>query len=347
MKINRRRRWRIIRSFSTGWIAGLVFLSIVRSSGTVEQGSAEFGLHVAIALSILLGFIFGGFAGFAQIVMEERAYRRIPLHRLLTLRVLFAVVSLGALVLVSYELVTRFFGVTVGLGEFIVEPGSFAIYFYVLSVDFFLVLLRQVNLMLGDGNLWRLLRGRFYEPREEERIFMFLDLESSTKHAEDLGHVTYSQLVQDCFDDLGVVGDFGAEVYQYVGDGVVLTWPLAEGLRDQNCLRAFKGFKERLESRSHYYTRRYGRAPRFSAGINAGAVTVTEVGRHKREIAYHGDTVNTAARVQGKCRTFGRDLLVTGDLRDLLSHSSIEHHELGEISLRGKGNPVALVAVDL
>ena len=242
---------------------------------------------------------------------------------------------------------TRFSGVTIGFGEFLVEPGSFALYLYILSVDFFLVLLRQINLMIGDGNLWRLLRGRFYEPREEERIFMFLDLKSSTKHAEDLGHVTYSRLVQDCFDDLGVVSDFGAEVYQYVGDGVVLTWPLAGGLHDQNCLHAFRGFQDRLESRRDYYTRRYGRAPSFTAAINAGVVTVTEVGRHKREIAYHGDTINTAARVQGKCKTFGRDLLVTSGLWNLLGDSSFGHEELGEISLRGKEEPVGIVAVDV
>jgi adenylate cyclase len=347
MNINRQRRWRIIRTFAMGWIGGFVFLAIVRGSGTVEQGSAQFNLPVALVWSVVLGVIFGGFAGVAQIVMEERAYRRIPLRRLLAFRVLFAVVSLGVLLLVSYVGMTRLFGVTIGLGEFLVEPGSFAVYFYILSVDFFLVLLRQVNLMFGEGNLWRLLRGRFYEPREEERVFMFLDLESSTAHAEELGHVTYSRLVQDCFDDLGIVSDFGAEVYQYVGDGVVLTWPLAHGMRNQNCLRAFEGFKDRLESRNDYYTRRYGRTPRFTAGINGGAVTVTEVGRYKREIAYHGDTINTAARVQGQCKTFGRDLLMTEDLRDQLQDSGIAFQELGEIPLRGKEEPLALVAVEI
>jgi adenylate cyclase len=76
-------------------------------------------------------------------------------------------------------------------------------------------------------------------------------------------------------------------------------------------------------------------------------VTVTEVGRHKREIAYHGDTINTAARVQGKCKTFGRDLLVTSDLWNLLGDASVGHEALGEISLRGKEDPVGIVAVDV
>ena len=74
---------------------------------------------------------------------------------------------------------------------------------------------------------------------------------------------------------------------------------------------------------------------------------MTEVGRHKREIAYHGDTINTAARVQGQCKTFGRNLLLTSGLWNQLEDSSVAHKELGEISLRGKEEPVGIVAVDV
>ena len=94
MSINRKRRWRIIRSFGIGWTGALMFLSIVRGSGTIEQGSIELGLPYALAMSLVLGSIFGGLAGVAQVLLEERAYKRMPLHRLLTLRSMFAVVSL-------------------------------------------------------------------------------------------------------------------------------------------------------------------------------------------------------------------------------------------------------------
>ncbi|WP_219011061.1 hypothetical protein [Aquimarina litoralis] len=47
---------------------------------------------------------------------------------------------------------------------------------------------------------------------------MFLDLNSSTSIAEKIGHMKYSQLIQDCFDQLDMTEDFGAEIYQYVGD---------------------------------------------------------------------------------------------------------------------------------
>jgi adenylate cyclase len=345
MSINRTRRWRILRTFVLGWVAAFTFLTIVRGSGTIEEGSANFGTLPALIMAVVLGCVFGAAAGLVQIGMEERMYRRLSLRRLLLLRTLFAAVSLVSLVLFSYVLVTSFLGVSVDLVTFLVEPGSFAIYFYILSADLVLVLLRQVNLFLGEGNLWRLLAGRFYTPREEDRIFMFLDLESSTTHAEALGHVQYSSLIQDCFDDLGVVADFEAAVYQYVGDGAVLTWSRDAGLARENCIRAFTGFRHRLEGRAGYYENRYGVRPRFTAGVNMGPVVVTEVGRHKKEIAYHGDTINTAARIQGQCKPCHRDLLISGELRDALGGDEAGYLPLGEIALRGKGEPTPVFAV--
>ena len=118
---------------------------------------------------------------------------------------------------------------------------------------------------------------------------MFLDLRSSTTIAEKLGHEKYSRLMQDCFNDLGVVIENDAEIYQYVGDEAVLTWSMEGGLKDQNCIRAFFTFKERLERKSEYYQSTYGVQPEFKAGVNGGSVIVTEVGKYKKEIAYYGD----------------------------------------------------------
>lgn len=339
------RRSKIVQGFCVGWMLGLVLLAIVRGSGTIEQGSAKLEFWPSIAISVLLGLIFGAFAGFAQIWIEERAYRRISLLRLLCLRMLFALVSLTVLVLAGYAVVTMGFGISVDLRTFVIEPGSAAIYFYVLSVDLFLVLLRQVNLQMGEGNLWRLVTGRFYTPREEERIFMFLDLESSTTMAETLGHIRYSMMIQDCFDDLGVVAEHDAQIYQYAGDGVVLTWYTGRGLANNNCIRAYFCFLRRLASRHSYYKEKYQTQPRFTAGVHAGPVVVTEVGRHKREIAYHGDVLNTAARIQGKCKDFNRDLLITDSLRRLLGSGEYTYEAIGELALRGKHEPVSIVSV--
>jgi len=249
--------------------------------------------------------------------------------------------------LLSYFMVTQFFGEAKGFLAFAFEPGSGPIYFYIVTVDVLMLIVRQVNLMLGENNLSKLLRGKFYSPREEERIFMFLDLQSSTKHAENLGHIKYSKMIQDCFNDLGVVVENEAEIYQYVGDEVILTWQLKAGLRNQNCLNAFFNFKNQLHRKQEYYQRNYKCLPFFKAGLHAGIVTVTEVGKYKKEIAYHGDTINTAARIQGKCNDFNQDFLISQQLKNILGNTNYNYKELGTIPLQGKDNEVPICAVSV
>ena len=45
----------------------------------------------------------------------------------------------------------------------------------------------QVNKKFGQGELWAVMTGRYFKPKVEKRIFMFLDLRSSTSYAEKLG----------------------------------------------------------------------------------------------------------------------------------------------------------------
>ncbi len=345
MILKNRQDWKIIRDYSIGWTVAFVFLSIVRGVGTIEMGSVQFEFHTSILVSLIFGIFFGSISGYVRIVTEERAYRRMSIQRLLALRFGFAVVFLTVLILVSYVMCRLFFGVTIGLMEFAFEPGSLAIYFYILSVDVFMVMLRQVNLMLGDNNLLKLLKGEFYTPREEERIFMFLDLQSSTQLAEKLGHIRYSMLIQDCFNDLGVVTENEADIYQYVGDEVILTWKLRQGLKNQNCLDAYFNFRRKLTEKQRYYLQKYNCAPFFKAGMNSGVVTVTEVGKYKKEIAYHGDTINTAARIQDKCNEFNQELLISKCLRDQLNGNRYRFDQLGGVVLRGKEKEVPMYAV--
>lgn len=72
---------------------------------------------------------------------------------------------------------------------------------------------------------------------------MFLALKSSATIAETLGHHKYSQLIQDCFYDINdVVPKYDAEIYQYLVDEVVLSWPHKKGLANKNCVALFFNF---------------------------------------------------------------------------------------------------------
>jgi adenylate cyclase len=321
-------------------------LTIIRSVGATEDGAIDIEFPNSLLFIFTIAPIFGAISGYAQILTVERLYKRTSARKLLIFRLSLSLLFLTILILTSYLIVPPLLNIDISLKDFIFDKGSFPIYFYILSIDIFMAAIWQVNMMLGGSNLWKMLQGKFYEPREENRIFMFLDLKDSTQHAERLGHIKYSRLIQDCFNDLGVVIENEAEIYQYVGDEVILTWKLQNGLRNLNCLNAFYSFKNALLTKQAYYFETYDCLPVFKAGLNSGIVTVTEVGKYKKEIAFHGDTINTAARIQGKCNEFDREFLVSKNLRTKLEDDSVIFELLGKIPLKGKTKEVEIFAIE-
>jgi adenylate cyclase len=126
---------------------------------------------------------------------------------------------------------------------------------------------------------------------------------------------------------------------------VILTWKLNDGLRNENCLNAFYNFKQQLANKQHYYHNKYQCKPFFKAGVNTGLVTATEIGKYKKEIVYHGDTMNTTARIQSKCNEFNRELLISEQLKIQLESCRFKFENLGSIALRGKERDVLIYAV--
>jgi adenylate cyclase len=176
----------------------------------------------------------------------------------------------------------------------------------------------------------------------------FLDLKSSTTIAEQLGHIRYSELIQDCFRDItDVVVRNNAQIYQYVGDEAVLSWDLKTGGEMARCIKMFYDYDNVLQSRAEYYRERYGLIPEFKAGVNAGLVTAAEIGEIKKELAYHGDVLNTAARIQARCNDVGHRLLISKSVFELVQSDTFAFSPIGDLELRGKSESVPVFAVDV
>jgi adenylate cyclase len=216
-------------------------------------------------------------------------------------------------------------------------------YFIAAGINGFL----QMNRKLGPGILRNWMLGKYHEPKEEERIFMFLDLKNSTPLAEKLGNIRFSRLVRDFFHDLTYpVLQTGGEVSHYIGDEAVLSWRPSKGIEKANCVQCFTLMSEAIRARSTYYMREYGIVPEFKAGIHIGQVVATEVGDIKSEVVFHGDVLNTTARITGLCASIGSDLLVSGDLmRRLVLPDGIEMHSIGPQLLKGKEHEVEVFAL--
>src|SRR4029079_16311673 len=171
------------------------------------------------------------------------------------------------------------------LWVYLVSPTQLILVIYTLAIYSLLVFLLQVNSLLGEGVLWKFIRGKYHKPREEERIFMFLDMKSSTTAAEHLGHIRFYTLMNDLFHEISQpVLKTKAEIYQYVGDEVVLTWEMKDGLENSNCLKLFFLFREILLQKSDDYWRDFGFRPQFKAAVHLGKVITAQIGDLKREI---------------------------------------------------------------
>jgi adenylate cyclase len=224
-----------------------------------------------------------------------------------------------------------------------------ALYIYGVFISLLINFLKETNKKFGPGVLLKLFSGRYYDPQVEKRIFMFIDLKSSTAIAERLGNLKYSMMIQDCFHDVtAVVTKYKAEIYQYVGDGIILTWEMEKGTENHNCYRFFFEFRNKLEELSPYYSSKYGLVPEFKSGMNCGSVTVTEVGEVKKEIAYHGDVINTASRIQEQCNVFSKPMLISSELNRIMPRDkNFRTEPIGEIMLKGKLKPVSIYSLEL
>lgn len=221
---------------------------------------------------------------------------------------------------------------------------SIAYYGLVVIIALFVV---QVSEKFGQGVMIDFIIGKYHQPKQAKRIFMFMDLKSSTAYAERLGHIRYSQLIQECFYDLtDVVARYNARIYQYVGDEVVLTWEIEHGLHNANCLCTYFAYDEKIRNNHQRYEKQFGLIPEFKASLHLGEVTVAEVGELKKELAYHGDVIITASRIQEKCNAYNAKMLVSEQLKNAVGPSDLFQFDgVGNILLKGKRKSVSLYKV--
>ncbi|MEL7003528.1 MAG: adenylate/guanylate cyclase domain-containing protein [Bacteroidota bacterium] len=220
----------------------------------------------------------------------------------------------------------------------------------VVQISFQLILCllyAAISENLGYHVLLNFFTGRYHHPKKEQRIFMFLDMKSSTTIAEQLGHDRYFNLLHDYYEIMSdpIINTLG-EVYQYIGDEVVITWDSDKGLANNNCIKCFEKIKYSLKHHAQLFEKKFGLVPDFKAGMHLGEVTTGEIGALKKEVIYTGDVLNTTARVQGLCKEYQTDLIITEELLGELAHANEWKHQfIGELSLRGKSQSMKLHSV--
>ncbi|MGB4846972.1 MAG: adenylate/guanylate cyclase domain-containing protein [Saprospiraceae bacterium] len=223
----------------------------------------------------------------------------------------------------------------------------FGVVVYITTVVGVSLFYNEISENIGHGTLVNFFTGKYHTPKEEKRIFMFLDMKSSTSIAESLGHVKYFEMLTEYYFDLSdPIVNYSGEIYQYVGDEIVVSWKLKSVSENTNCIQCFFAMKEAIQKQSTKYNEKFGLVPEFKAGFHLGKVTTGEIGVIKKDIIFTGDVLNTTARIQGLCNTYEVDILISGDLiKELDIHAQFQIKSLGENELRGRDEKIELFTI--
>lgn len=301
----------------------------------------------------LFGIFFGLFSILADEFTEKTSIRKKSFGKIIIFKSAFYILGLFLTSIFIFFIFKLFdlYPEQLTVNELlkIVSVEFFVVMFlFILIIIFMMNFIIQVNKKFGPGNLRKMITGKYHQPIEEERIFMFLDLNDSTTLTEQLGSSLYSRMLKNCYYDLtDVVINYEAEIYQYVGDEVVLSWNVKKGLDKLNCLKTFFAFEKTLNEREEFYKKKFGFKPEFKAGMDLGKVTVTEIGEIKREIAFHGDPLNTASRILDQCKIMHKKLLISEHLENKLNgFGDFKKSYIGEVHLKGKKKNVNLFSIE-
>jgi adenylate cyclase len=298
------------------------------------------GLIIGSIHGFLIGAVITPLEVFGTRTRLGRAIDQAPF--LVTLLVKVAIYGSVIAVVNFYEPGTRLVGVPVVTTR--VQFLGMIFSFVVTGVFLFVF---QISLILGGRTLRDWVLGRYHRPREETRFFLFVDLAGSTALAERLGPVGVHRFLNRIFTLASdPIDDHRGEIYQYVGDEMVVTWTEAEGRPDARPLGCFFDLERALQAAGPAFLSDFGVAPRVRGAVHAGPVVAGEVGGSKRDIVFHGDVLNTAARLEQMAREGDHRLVVSADAAErCLGVERYALQDLGARALRGRAAPVAVYAV--
>lgn len=193
------------------------------------------------------------------------------------------------------------------------SPLFIALTFYFLLVSTLMFFIS--NLERRSGDVFRLISqsmGNTLGPTLVDRGFMFIDLNDATGLAERLSSEAYANLLRDCFRMLNELVDvYPFEIYQYVGDEAVVTWKDTISNSDVLALDLFSDFKAYLEQNHLAFAKEYNVQPVFKCAIHAGEVVQSEIGKDVKHLVYHGDVLNTTARLLSQCHVYNTDIIIS------------------------------------
>ena len=337
-----RERWRLFRR--------ILSISAVVGAAYGVAVSTRDAPVLAVLIGILNGVVVAACIAGTEIFLLRRpaalqAMAALPFAAVVLLKTLAygAMVSAYGLLLASASHVLPFAPSAFSPRGSLLSGIAFA-----LGITALFVLVLQASALVGRRTFRDLLLGRYRRPRAERRFFLFVDVVGSTAIAERLGPLKAHQFLASVFALAAEpIAAAQGEIHQYVGDEIVVTWTEDEGRPEARPLRCYFDLQEALDAQAAAFQARFGAAPSLRAALHLGDVIAGEVGEQRRAIVFHGDVMNTAARLEQATRDLGARFIASADaLAALRGTDAYALRDLGALQLRGRQAPIQASAVE-
>ncbi len=177
---------------------------------------------------------------------------------------------------------------------------------------------------------------------------MFTDIRAFTAFTETTQPDRVIDLLNDYFGEMiDAIFDHGGTLVGYRGDGLLAVFGAPIPL-DNHADRALAAAREMLAARLPRFNRRVrertlGNGFEMGIGLNSGPFMSGNVGSARRlEYTVHGDTVNTASRLEGMTKTTRQSVLIADSTRQALLRPPSDLVYVGEFDVRGKQSSIRL-----
>lgn len=188
--------------------------------------------------------------------------------------------------------------------------------------------------------------------KEMNLAILFCDIRSFTPFTEKNLPYDVVHMLNKYFNFIGqAIDDHFGFIDKYMGDGIMALFGLNQQRSQQThpCLdasRAAIDMQKSLQPLNQYLNRHFQHQFQIGIGIHFGSVIVGNMGFHKKmQFTALGDSVNLAARIEGKTKELQTGILVSEEVKKNLVDSEITIGEAFQSQIKGKTGSYCLYTI--
>jgi adenylate cyclase len=179
------------------------------------------------------------------------------------------------------------------------------------------VFVLEMRALLGGKVVANTFLGRYAAPREEQRIFLLVDMVGSSAIAASLGDKRYHGFLDETFRLAErTIAEEGGEIYTFIGDAMIASWPIGAPERNAAPLNALLRLYRDLDLTGPMFEQSYGFRPKLRAVLHGGPVVIGEYGEVRRQVTYLGEVLNVTSRLERFAKVSGLEILISKSLLD-------------------------------